>query len=394
MFLKLNNINKYFFIYLGFILFSSVFFMTKTYDLGVNNSMAEWIINYQGGFGRRGFLGEIFSKISIIFNIPIRKLILLFLYILFISYYLMVFIYLKDLKKNYLFIFSLFSPLVFFFPISELEALGRKDILIPLLFLSFCFLFNILNFYSLSLLLLIFYSILLLTHEVSIFYLPFFYLFLFLKLENFSLFKFFIIFLLTIVFLQIIFLLSVTIHSSENIKEMCNWIEINLNDKCGLGAYVLDRKLIDNINELRGIKFIDFIRGFLILFIGNLAIFLSIYNSSKEKLFLNLQIRSTLIFFFLLSLIPFGIAVDWGRWYHLSSTMLVLAYFFCIKNNLIIFNNNSVFIKMINKIFYKKKIFALFFFILCFSWNPKAVYHEDIGSIPVYRVLGKIIKYY
>ena len=392
--MKLKNFNKYFFVYLSLILFSSVFFITKTYNLHVNNSMAEWIINYQGGFGRRGFLGEIFSQISLVFNFPIRKLVLLFLYILFICFYLMTFFYLKNLKKNYLFIFSLFSPLVFVFPISELEALGRKDLLIPLLFLSFCFLFNKLNFYSLSIFLLIFYSILLLTHEVSIFYLPFFYFLLFCKMSNFSMLKCFIILFITSIFLLIIFLLSISIHSPENIKEMCDWIEINLNDKCGLGAYVLDRRLIDNINELGGVKFIDIIRGFLILFIGNLAVFLSIYNSSKEKLFFNLQIKYILLFLFLLSLIPFGIAVDWGRWYHLSSIMLVLAYFFCIKNNLIIFNHNSALIKMINEIFSKKKFFFLVLFIFCFSWNPKAVYHEDIGSIPIYRVLGKIIKYY
>ena len=74
--------------------------------------------------------------------------------------------------------------------------------------------------------------------------------------------------------------------------------------------------------------------------------------------------------------------------------MLVLAYFFCIKNNLITFNDNSFLIKMINRIFYRKRIFLFVLFILCFSWNPKAVYHEDIGSIPAYRALGKIIKYY
>ena len=392
--MKFTNFNKYFFIYLSFIFLSSVFFITKTYKLDVNNSIAEWIINYQGGFGRRGFLGEVFSQISLIFNFQIRKLILFFLYIFLICYYAMAFFYLKDFKKNYLFTLSLFSPLVFMFPISELEALGRKDMLIPLLFLSFCFLFKKLNFYFLSIFLLILYSILLLTHEVSIFYLPFFYLLLLFKMNNFSVLKCFVILLITSIFFLIIFLLSISIHSPENINEMCNWIVINLNDKCGLGAHVLDRKLIDNINELGGLKLIDFIRGFFILFFGNLAIFLSICNSSKEKLFFNFQIKYILFLFFLLSLIPFGIAVDWGRWYHLSSTMLVLAYFFCIKNNLITFNDNSFLTKMINRIFYRKRIFLFVLFILCFSWNPKAVYHEDIGSIPAYRALGKIIKYY
>ena len=198
--MKFTNFNKYFFIYLSFIFLSSVFFITKTYKLDVNNSIAEWIINYQGGFGRRGFLGEVFSQISLIFNFQIRKLILFFLYIFLICYYAMAFFYLKDFKKNYLFTLSLFSPLVFMFPISELEALGRKDMLIPLLFLSFCFLFKKLNFYFLSIFLLILYSILLLTHEVSIFYLPFFYLLLLFKMNNFSVLKCFVILFITSIF--------------------------------------------------------------------------------------------------------------------------------------------------------------------------------------------------
>ena len=35
--------------------------------------MAEWVINYQGGFTRRGFLGEVVFQISQKFNFQLRK---------------------------------------------------------------------------------------------------------------------------------------------------------------------------------------------------------------------------------------------------------------------------------------------------------------------------------
>ena len=41
-----------------------------------------------------------------------------------------------------------------------------------------------------------------------------------------------------------------------------------------------------------------------------------------------------------------------------------------------------------------KTLYALFFFIICLSWNPKAVYHEDLGSLPLYRALEKFPNYY
>ena len=117
------------------------------------------------------------------------------------------------------------------------------------------------------------------------------------------------------------------------------------------------------------------------------------FNESKNNIlnkFFNLKL---LIFLtFLPTLIPFTIAVDWGRWFNLSYTMLILFYFFCIKNEKIFLNENSKIINYLTKRFLKNKTnFFIIVFILCFTWNPKAVYHEDIGSIPIYRMLNKII---
>ena len=391
------NFNNFFFYYLVLICFSSIFFMSKTYQLDVNNSMSEWLINYQGGFGRRGLLGELFTQLSLIFDYPIRKLILYFLYVIFISYYLLIYLFFRNIKTNYIIIISLLSPLFILSPLAELEALGRKDILIPLFFLFYCNLYNRLNLFGLSLILLLFYTILLLTHEVSIFYLPFFYLLLTFKIEKLTIYKIITIIFVSLIFFFIIYILSNSAHSPEAIKIMCEKMKNILNDKCGLGAYVLNRSLKDNIAELGGLNSIHLIRNFFIFILGYSALIILIqsskFNKSKNNIlnkFFNLKL---LIFLtFLITLIPFAIAVDWGRWFNLSYTMLILFYFFCIKNEKIFLNENSKIINYLTKRFFKNKTnFFIIVFILCFTWNPKAVYHEDIGSIPIYRMLNKII---
>ena len=391
------NFNNFFFYYLVLICFSSIFFMSKVYQLNVNNSMSEWLINYQGGFGRRGLLGELFTQLSLIFDYPIRKLILYFLYVIFISYYLLIYLFFRNIKTNYIIIISLLSPLFILSPLAELEALGRKDILIPLFFLFYCNLYNRLNLFGLSLILLLFYTILLLTHEVSIFYLPFFYLLLTFKIEKLTIYKIITIIFVSLIFFFIIYILSNSAHSPEAIKIMCERMKNILNDKCGMGAYVLNRSLKHNIAELGGLNYIHLIRNFSIFILGYSALIILIQNlklnKSKNNIlnkFFNLKL---LIFLtFLPTLIPFTIAVDWGRWFNLSYTMLILFYFFCIKNEKIFLNENSKIINYLTKRFLKNKTnFFIIVFILCFTWNPKAVYHEDIGSIPIYRMLNKII---
>jgi len=391
------NFNNFFFYYLVLICFGSIFFMSKTYQLNVNNSMSEWLINYQGGFGRRGLLGELFTQLSLIFDYPIRKIILYFLYVIFISYYLLIYLFFRNIKTNYIIIISLLSPLFILSPLAELEALGRKDILIPLFFLFYCNLYNRLNLFGLSLILLLFYTILLLTHEVSIFYLPFFYLLLTFKIEKLTIYKIISLIFIAIIFIFIIYILSNSTHSPEAIKIMCERMKNILNDKCGMGAYVLNRSLKHNIAELGGLNSIHLIRNFFIFILGYSALIILIqsskFNKSKNNIlnkFFNLKL---LIFLtFLPTLIPFAIAVDWGRWFNLSYTMLILFYFFCIKNEKIFLNENSKIINYLTKRFLKNKTnFFIIVFILCFTWNPKAVYHEDIGSIPIYRMLNKII---
>ena len=72
-FLKTN----YFKYYLIFIFIFSVIFLSQKFLYPTDWTTSEWMINYQGGFVRRGLMGEILFNLHKISNIPIRYLVLL-----------------------------------------------------------------------------------------------------------------------------------------------------------------------------------------------------------------------------------------------------------------------------------------------------------------------------
>ena len=58
-FREFKEFNKYFFIYLIILAFCAIVQLYFKHTVGNDSTISEWIINYQGGLTRRGFLGEI-----------------------------------------------------------------------------------------------------------------------------------------------------------------------------------------------------------------------------------------------------------------------------------------------------------------------------------------------
>ena len=89
------------------------------------------------------------------------------------------------------------------------------------------------------------------------------------------------------------------------------------------------------------------------------------------------------------SILPFITAVDSGRYMSMAYTFPCIFYFGLLKSNLINLDYekiNSIIFKSFLKI---KKYRVILLIILCFTWTPKAVYHEDISSFPLYRTIVK-----
>ena len=396
MFLAKNYkpILKYYFIFLSFI---SLYYLAVVNANSTYNAMSEWVINYQGGFVRRGLFGEIIFQVSNFFNLNLRFTFLVFQSFLYLIFYYLIFDLLKYIKPNYFVLLAIFSPIFMFFPLSELEAIGRKEILIFItLLVSINLYFRYNNNDLLILFLSILFPVIILTHESSIFYSFFFLSLVFItkkKINTLHLFKLFVFSLPTLISIYVIYSFP---HSSEDTARMCEELK-NMGETCGLAATFLSKEIVTYTAEI-GWQKNHVLRYIFIFFVGFFAL---IYLSTKSKFndqlinpyFLQIPFICHFLILILPTLLMFIIAVDSGRWTHMSYSMSFIYYFGLLKNKAIILDDKIFTLKIAN-IKIRNFLYSLIFVIICLGWNPKAVYHEDLGSFPVYRVIEKIPNYY
>ena len=130
------NFNFYLKLYLIILFLFANFFFFQKYNNTVEWTISEWLINYQGGFTRRGFLGEVIFQLNKFTNLTLRETILLFQILSYLIYFYLVFRLLKNSKIHLVFIFAIFSPIFVIYPIAEVEVLGRKEIFVFISFLK------------------------------------------------------------------------------------------------------------------------------------------------------------------------------------------------------------------------------------------------------------------
>jgi hypothetical protein len=390
-----KNFNLFKF-YIIFLFLLSSFYLSAVYLSTVNNAMSEWVINYGGGFVRRGLVGEIIFQLSTFFKIKLREGFLIFQILLYFFYYLIVYWLLSNFKKNFIVYLAIFSPVFYSFGLYELEALGRKEILMYIFFSYNFYLFykykNINLNYIFTFLSLI---ILILNHESVIFY-YLFYLFFFTVIDKKKDFRFYILnLLLLFIIIFVSYLIYVNPHSSADNLEMCKRLLNASDERCGLAANFTTANISRHINEVNW-RFIDVINYIFIFIFGFIGIFLLIYKSKLTNKFyiLNFNLFSILIFCSLPGLLLFLIAVDTGRWTSMLYHMIAISFFGMVKLGYIKMDSDIKYIYIdFNKV-RNNFLFYFLIFILCFGWSPKAVYHESFGTFPAYRMIIKAPKFY
>lgn len=387
----MNNIrfNKWFKVYLVVLYLFASFFLYQKYNNGGEWTIFEWLINYQGGFTRRGFIGEIVFQFSKIFPTTLRETILLFQLISYLVYFTLIFKFLKKLNINLLLVFAIYSPLFVLYPIAEVEVLARKEIFV---FISFLLIANIFekpkienrHFFYFALIL----SINTLIWEGVVFYLSFFIMVLIVK-DKFIFNQSFLIKLIlciTPVFIILYFIVFFRLTENE-VNIMCNSV-----NECYAAMTYLDNNLNSNISEVTSqFKFSYLLRYILIFFIGFLPLLILMKNSNfKIKTKMN---KNNILSLFILMLLPniifYYIAQDWGRWMNISYTLSLLTYLYLYKNNYIEVNNKVNNYKILKKNF----LLIMLFIVFSFGWNPKTTMKEDVGSIPIYRKTLSIINF-
>ena len=90
--------NQYFKLYLFILFFFACFFLYQKYNNLSEWTISEWLINYQGGFTRRGLIGEIVFQFSKIFSTTLRETILIFQIISYLVYFIFLYKFIKNIK--------------------------------------------------------------------------------------------------------------------------------------------------------------------------------------------------------------------------------------------------------------------------------------------------------
>lgn len=390
-----KNIQNYLILYL-FVLFSfSVFFLYMKHGVGNDSTISEWLINYSGGFTKRGIIGQISIFFSRLFDLDLRFVIFIFQAVAVAIYFLLIYLFLKNVKCERLLLLALFTPIFLLYPVAEIEVLARKEVFIFIILLAYTFIpSNLKNLYTL-----IFLTIGILIWEPLIFFIPFWFAIDIInnKIEKID-FKFFkkILFYFPAIFIA--FYIAFNPLSEEHWLKMVNVLKNDFNEACYMSCgLLLTKKTIYQQFQANFGKysFEVLLRYFLFYLIGFGPLFILLINSKikEKKIFFFKKFKNMFLpYLILLSpvIVLFAMGYDWGRWVNISYVFSIITYVYLYKNNLIILDKIKIKNNFITKL--NKKYFIFLFIIFCFGWNPKTVMTGDTASFPGYRVPYKVFK--
>ena len=385
-------------IYLVSLLLFSIFFLYLKHQIGNDSTISEWLINYEGGFTKRGIIGQIAIYFSRLFDQNLRWILFIMQVIACSIYFILIYNFLKNVNYNRILILAIFTPIFVLYPVAEIEVLARKEILVFTLYLLYLLIPN--NYFLKYFSFIIFYILSVLIWEPVVFFAP-----LFLAIEvienkiesvNFKL--IFIIFKF-LPGLLIAGYIAINPIAGDNHEIMSSVLKNEFGETCYMSCALLKSKSTI-FQQFQGnfhkYSLEIFIRYFLIILIGFGPIFILLKNSilkNKNLLFFNKF--NNLLFPTILTLLPvillFAMGYDWGRWVNISYVFTFIFYFYLLNKKYLIIENkmNSNFIMTLNK-----KLFIFVFILFCFGWNPKTVITGDVASFPGYRIPYKTISYF
>jgi len=395
--------SNYFQIYVYVLIFFGVFFLYSKHNIGNDSSLSDWLINYEGGFVRRGLIGELIVNFSTIMSFKLRDSILIFQLFFFIGYYFLVFLFCKNLFKNRLIILAIFSPIFILYPVAEIEVLGRKELIIFTIFLSYLLL-DIKSFKVQFIYKLILFPISILTWEPVFLFFSFIFLidlFVF-KVNNFDK-KFYYILLSYLLSILIVIQIYFYPFPLENYNVMRDFLKKEFGESCYMSCGFVGQQSANSFSELfrmlsEKFKITYALRYLIIIIVGFFPLYLlSIFSkvTNKNQVLIISKFKN-LFFPFLLAFLPstvlYLVMYDWARVVHISYSFSLLTFLYLIKDNFIEFSKQNVQAHYISKV--SKKIFVTVFFLFAFCWNPKVVMVDDVASKPIYATPYKFYKYF
>ena len=380
--------NKHISIYLIILFAFSVFFLNEKHMVGNDSTISEWIINYEGGFTKRGSIGQISVYLSNIFDLQLRFTILLFQIFIVSLYFSLLHYFFLNLKLNNIIILSIFSPIFILYPVAEIEVLARKE---TFLFCFFLFYLMIKNINYRHVYKVVALPLAVLIWEPVVFFFPFWFILDFIEDKQKNIFKYFFSSVMYYIPAILIagFIASNPI-SEQGHSQMVNFLNNNFNERCYMSCDLLLHKssiyaqfhdvlILFNLERI--------IRYILIIFVGFGPLIILLSFSKFNKL-------NSLIFSILVSIpiiILFLMMTDWGRVVNMFYTFSILTFLYLYKNDHLKIDK-KIFENLLVKLLRRKKLFIFIFIIFSFGWNPKTSIVGDVGSKPGYQIPKKVIK--
>ena len=366
-----------------------IFQVSKFYDFYSEYSAwqyVDWIINYQGGFVRRGLSGEILFKIHTLTNIKLDFLI--FLFVTLIYFFVLIFLIklVKYVEYSQLNTLIFLSPGFFLYPVMNSEVIGRKDILF-LFIISFFVLFEKkLNNKNLLILKVLSIFYLCLSHSIFLFYTPYLlFLYFLIKSSRKILISWgeILIFLISIltIFLLIYFNQGNELVVSEICQSVKNFVSTNCEESGQMFWLGQDAKSHISVQTIKPDHLFIYISSLILTYF---FIFIKFYNTKIEIKYYKMNLINPiliLLILFLFTLPVYYLGSDWGRYISISFTGAFFIFIYCIKEKL--FKQNYEL--SLNKIF-----FMLLVIFYSFFWTFP-FYHADKIKFTLKKPISKII---
>lgn len=281
--------------------------------------LADWLINYQdGGFKRRGLSGSFFFILQDLTGIGLNYLVYFFQFLiisLFFWYYSKL---IRYKLVTLLYLSLLLSSIGFVGLLNTVTYVGKKEFIVFLLFACFVYLLdNDRLSKSKEYIFCILLCISTLLHEVTLFYVPYFAIALYLRTGKLEL-KRYIKYFLSVFIPAILIIIF-----GKNVNE-----GMSLTILAERGVYPVYGIFFWDVDERKYIR--DHSNEYILYFISlgisvfHLAYYLKYLNNRKILSIL-------LIGAFLFSLPLFYLAIDWGRWMYIHMMLIIVLFALILK---------------------------------------------------------------
>jgi hypothetical protein len=348
---------------------------------------SDWLINYQGGFIRRGLPGEFFYQLYKLTNIPLDLIVFISVSLMYVFFAVNFIKIISKIKLNFLNLLIIFSPLSFLYPVMEQKVSGRKDIIFLFLVTLLATFLDKIKFEHQKYVIIFFVLISAFSHTGFVVFTPiFFLLFIIANYKN-TLSKIFKE-LIIISFFSIILLILILFNTSidnQSIFKICDSIK-NFLPNCGQDDYIetvsWSLKYAIELNDKLWIKE-NYASFYTLTFLfANAPLIYAFYKSKLNKKY-SFILNPIFIFIFinLMSLPIYFVGVDYGRYINITYLSLLIFYFKALSTKFFVISEKF------NDI--KKPVAFLIIFLFGFTWtvphccntNLKFIYQKPISNI-------------